>query len=635
MSGLHPRLEPIADLLAAGQPLDPYIVWGLLTQFRYYRAGEEPLCLSIAAELSSPAAAAKDDHTGWVGAWNLPDVRYVTGCVPLDQLPTLLRHPGIKRVELGAAVVPAQGTVEVVAQSIDEGVAVAVIDDFIAFQHDCFHDANGTRFESIWSQDRQRPDSLDPDAWKAKVGLRYGFEWTRSASTMSTKLPPDLPDPAYPKLLPRRSHGTGVAYLACGNGPEMTNVSTARLLGVHLPQRTLRDTSGGSLNVQALDALFYILAKCGPQVRVVVNMSYATMAGAHDGTSILEAAIDELIELRKGKLAVVLPSGNAYEQRAHASFTLTAAEPERTLSWFVPPALQRPSFLEIWLPAAGLGLDIELRSPDGGISIRTTGDPQIDWRPGDGGEPVCAVIRLAHVANGTNGTMVLLALAATAAPDGLGALSPAGVWSVKCTLTRLTDVVPVRAWIERGDSLPEFPDLGVQSYFADPCYEEEGQTPMAAQDGASVVQRRGAFNPIACGSHTLVAGGYRGLYTPQVRAYADGTGSGPLRTHVREGPDFNACTETSAEIRNLLVAANRPAEFVPANGTSLAAPQLARRAAALLAGSCMEPAALRDAIALSVIDNDPPAGPDYEREGRGRLPCVLDAGPATFGRPAR
>lgn len=388
------------------------------------------------------------------------------------------------------------------------------------------------------------------------------------------------------------------------------------------------------MNVQVIDAVAYALASCVADTRIVINLSYATMAGPHDGTSILECALDRLIDAYGGKLAVVVPAGNAFSQRAHAQFTLCKGNESQTLHWFVPPALRRPSFLEVWLPDNGQGFDLALQAPDGSIKLNTTGAPQIVTDGMDAASTRCSIIRLPQVANGLNGTMLLVALSPTAGVDGQGVLGPAGVWSLSFTLhDAVAKVGPVRAWIERGDSLPDFPNLGTQSYFVDPAYEDEGKTPKDPDDSCAVVQRRGAFNTVACGEHTIVAGGYRGLYTPQVRQYAKGTGSGPLRCTGREGPDFNACTEESAALRSLRVAGNQPADFVRGNGTSLAAPQLTRRIAELLAYRPMRPEVLRGALEMMVVDNKPPAPRDYAREGRGRLPSVLDSGPATLSKP--
>ena len=84
-----------------------------------------------------------------------------------------------------------------------------------------------------------------------------------------------------------------------------------------------------------LDALNYILQRADEiaalentaPLPVVVNLSYGTIAGPHDGTALLEAAIDQLIASRATPLRVVLPAGNHYLARCHARFRLPAAKP--------------------------------------------------------------------------------------------------------------------------------------------------------------------------------------------------------------------------------------------------------------------------------------------------------------------
>lgn len=637
---MNDRTEEIGQALEISGPwprLDPYIVWGLLTGFRDYgELSDGGLNVSIAFEIWEHGLSERQ------GAYPLarplpipPGSRFGTGVVTVDQLKRLLAKNVFCRIELGSAVQQEDGVIPVIGLSIVDGVAVVVIDDFIAFAHQEFTDSVGeTRFVCIWSQDRLQPQAVEPGQWEPKEGLPYGYEWPPlKKSGAPLEAPPSM-FVAYPRVLPRRSHGTAVSSLAVGNSASMSSTSTAALIGVHLPRATVRDTSGGSLNVQALDAILYALAKCAEKTRVVVNLSYATHAGPHDGTSILEAAIDQWIDLRCGNLAVVVPAGNAYSQRSHAQFTLCDGTNTQALHWFVPPALRRPSFLEVWLPDAGQGFDLELLAPDGSIHLKTTRAPQIMADGIDTASTRCSIIRLPQVANGLNGTMLLIALAPTAGIDGQGVLSPAGVWKLSFSLHEgIAEVGPVRAWIERGDSLPDFPNLGTQSYFVDEAYENEGKTPQDPDDSCSVVRRRGAFNTVACGKHTIVAGGYRGLHTPEVRKYAEGTGSGPLPATHRVGPDFNACTEESAELRSLRVAGNQPGDVVRGNGTSLAAPQLTRLIAELMRDGPQTPAQIRKALACLTVPNDPPVPLDSEREGLGRLCSVLDSGPTTFNKP--
>ena len=76
------------------------------------------------------------------------------------------------------------------------------------------------------------------------------------------------------------------------------------------------------MNVHIMDGLMYILSRCANSAKVAVNLSWGTLAGPHDGSSVLEAAMDQLIDLKTGQLQVIIPVSNSYQSRTHANATL-------------------------------------------------------------------------------------------------------------------------------------------------------------------------------------------------------------------------------------------------------------------------------------------------------------------------
>ena len=48
------------------------------------------------------------------------------------------------------------------------------------------------------------------------------------------------------------------------------------------------------------------------------------------GTSVLEAAMDELVERLGGRLQITVPAGNAYQSRTHANAVLSPRTPIRS-----------------------------------------------------------------------------------------------------------------------------------------------------------------------------------------------------------------------------------------------------------------------------------------------------------------
>ena len=102
--------------------------------------------------------------------------------------------------------------------------------------------------------------------------------------------------------------------------------------------------------------------------RAVINLSLGAFAGPHDGSSLLEQAIDSIAEQSNGRITFVVAAGNTGRvtddgtrdaKRCHASFTLKADE-SRVLAWDIDRADSTESFLELWSPrvdgSAGLSV---------------------------------------------------------------------------------------------------------------------------------------------------------------------------------------------------------------------------------------------------------------------------------------
>src|SRR5207237_8947118 len=106
------------------------------------------------------------------------------------------------------------------------------------------------------------------------------------------------------KLAGRRAaHGTHVMDIACGLDPQDATATSPYLIGVQLPKWVTEETSGALLTPLVTAAIDYILNRAdliaadentGP-IPAVINLSYGTIAGPHDGTGALEAAIDQRI----------------------------------------------------------------------------------------------------------------------------------------------------------------------------------------------------------------------------------------------------------------------------------------------------------------------------------------------------
>ncbi|MDQ3270574.1 MAG: hypothetical protein M3Q12_00195, partial [Pseudomonadota bacterium] len=300
--------------------------------FKHIQPGGRLRALVLRFELGLPAAEYADEPTGH-GKGSLPPHSTGTAYQAEAQAETLL-----------------------------SGKVLALIDDSLALSHANFLQQGKARTAWFWRQDAK-------GSGRTANALGYGHELTAAdinaamqanvhnglvdesavyvalgLSTLGKKMPKN--EHFFHALDTSVSHGSHVMDLAAGPRTLLAQVgnlppgfdapptwaaanddaSRAPLIAVQLDYDTVRDTSGGSMNVHVLDGLMYILSRCTDNAKVTVNISFGTLAGPHDGTSLLEAAMDQLLALLGGRLQIVLAAGNSYQMRTHANKTLSKGE---------------------------------------------------------------------------------------------------------------------------------------------------------------------------------------------------------------------------------------------------------------------------------------------------------------------
>lgn len=482
-----------------------------------------------------------------------------------------------ERSELGALKLPE------VPRKFDPMPLLGLIDDGVPFAHPNLLQLGtaGTikrpRTWSIWDQGRT-PDGV---VWSG-AGVPFGSRLT--ASKIKNLVGSNLTALDERQTYRRASyktyaygtpHGSGVAHLLAGSDPSLPDRSRrdfdgvdacAPLLAVQLPESAIRDTAGAWLGFYALSGLRDIVQRAwsialrrGKAPQIVINLSYGSVAGPHDGTTMFELAMDELVDLvdaLRGKLAIVLAAGNAKALPVQ-SLRVLAQHEHATVRCFVPPDNPREGYVEFWIPerdALGTPVDpaaftFTVQAPDGSAFTATAGTATL-IRTAVGAMP-CGGVAFAHrVAQGMKGTMVLLMLRPTR--SGVGDdRAPAGIWTVTAQHGHPGEIT-LCAWVERNDMVGRARRAQQVRFVDEPA------------------DARYTLSHCAHGQRTFVVGAVR-QSDNCVAAYS---GSGFVSSIAR--PDWYAASDRDPATSGVLLPGWLAGQTTRMSGTSIAAPWVAR-----------------------------------------------------------
>jgi subtilisin family serine protease len=184
--------------------------------------------------------------------------------------------------------------------STGQGVIVAIYDTGLDFRHQDFRDPSGaTRVLALWDQTR----TGTPPA-----GFTFGNLCTREAIQRVIDNPGDTSPCSQTDT---NGHGTHTAGSAAGDGSDVGNGGTAFQYAGVAPMADLMIVKGGNgsfTEANILDGIRWLEQQSRALNRpMVVNLSLGGQAGAHDGSRLYEAGIDQLS--RPGFM-VVISSGN-------------------------------------------------------------------------------------------------------------------------------------------------------------------------------------------------------------------------------------------------------------------------------------------------------------------------------------
>ncbi|WP_259403770.1 S8 family serine peptidase [Microbispora sp. H10949] len=249
------------------------------------------------------------------------------------------------------------------------GVVLGVVDWGIDFDHPNLRRPNGTtRLIKLW--DQRSPKRRPPTADLPGTPLP-GTGWS---STTPTEMTPIAPEPygygtvytrehidrALRTAHPFRTLGYHPADADRGGGAHGTHVTDiarrvapdADLVFVHLAaQRSegLVDLSTMGDHVRLLEAV-HLIAQTARDRPFVINLSMGRTGGPHDGTTLVELALDELLSAAPNRM-ILQSVGNYAQTRTHATGVVRQGQ-RKVLRFVTDPADTTPNELEIWYDGA-------------------------------------------------------------------------------------------------------------------------------------------------------------------------------------------------------------------------------------------------------------------------------------------
>lgn len=512
-----------------------------------------------------------------------------------------------------------------------------------------------TRLCALWVQDG-KPNSSDPDLGLATPGLyKYGAVITGAAvEAILTQCDGDE-DAFYQRSGLFRpletssywtqawaSHGAHVSGLALGISDAGNPV-----VAVHMPKRTVEDSSGAALTGHAYNAMRFILQQAEaigapdpsplfvlegrdipedkprkkPDVpAVVINLSYGFNAGPHDGSGPLEKAMAELQSLwnkahPESPLIIVVPAGNAFQSQTFARFDAASlSKPDTShLIWEVPPDDASANSVQIWLPVGYAGTaTMTLTAPDGRRIRLSNQEGCIVELPGaTAGCAAMAVFCGQRESRPRGMFQLVVGPTQTDLPHRAGS----GYWRIDVEATDLGKGKAIEAWVQRDDLPTADYRPSRQSRFQQPefrPYDPPAQPGDGTRENPPLV-RPGTMNAMATGPATLVVGATfaRQTYPVPVSIY-----SGGGRADWPVNVDGLASSDDSPILWGCLSSGMRAATTVRMFGTSMAAAMATQAVVASIDRFRKQP--MKQAFAGMLIDPPHPA-PD-PRAGHGRLP---------------
>ena len=510
--------------------------------------------------------------------------------VPVAELETLSRDQNVEFVEAGRSFAPMlDGSLPETRADLvhagtggrcpftGRGVIVGIIDSGLDYRLDDFRNADGsTRVAFLWDQ-CLKVQAGEPQPKE----FSYGVEYDSAAIDAALRGEAVLRHEFAPG-----GHGTHVAGTAVGNGRSADlDFPVGQYVG-GAPDATIVFVKPESADSDATftdsthvaDAISYVYAKADQlKLPCVINMSLGQNGGSHDAESLVERAIDELLQV-PGR-AFVAAAGNERTWRGHSSGVLARGE-SRCLRWKAGGEIPWPAFGGAPLPPGELGdfsaneMEIWSSSRDRfRVRVHAPGGDRTAWvEPGQS--------ELGTLANGNrvfidserfavlNGEARIYVEVDT----GVVETVEAGEWLVEIEALEIGDG-RFDAYIERDFRLHIVPLTNgqqVQNFFADQSFFVGGDFDPVQSLGTPATSRR----------VIAVANYDHAIQEPNASSSRGPTRDGRRKPEVcAPGTHIISSNAHAGEV--LADGSVRPAR-IPMSGTSMAAPHVAGIVALLL-----------------------------------------------------
>ncbi len=259
-------------------------------------------------------------------------------------------------------------------QERGDSALVGIIDTGIDVLHEAFQGDNGTsRILGVWNQrdnSGPSPHSVDPTNFSQDYGTLYVAGNIEGFINAPHTTPSALRDPS--------AHGTHVASIAAGRavGNQLADgLAPEAGLIVVIPDSQTEPGNPPSLgySVTHVDALQFLKSAAGGNnavsqraLPIAVNVSLGMNAGAHDGTSLVEAAFDSITNGGRNPGYVIVKSAGNERGRGGHTRIRAIQNGFATIEWD-SDGFRFQDYIEVWYQETD-ELRFELTDPAGNTS---------------------------------------------------------------------------------------------------------------------------------------------------------------------------------------------------------------------------------------------------------------------------